>query len=249
MIDGWIKSHRKLSEWEWWSDDAVFRFFHGLLYLANISKARYKGKQIARGSFITSVPSLCTFFQMSEKKVRRCLKCLASTGEIIDEPTNHDRKITITNYDIYQGSDEPLPCQNGRGKGKGKGKGNGKGESEGKGKGKGNPIEERKKNVSLTEKHSEKEKEKPLAPSALAERPGGGVTLTDVRQYQIDERIGTADLAVKFFHGFTDSGTRFPKDWKTVYRRCAAGTKDEQSEFFRILSAGGYRQKWGAADD
>lgn len=100
-------------------------------------------------------------------------------------------------------------------------------------------------------KRKEKDEENPDEEKTDEEpkNPGGGVTLTDVRQYQIDERIGTADLVVKFFHGFTDSGTQFPKDWKTVYRRCAAGTKDEQSEFFRILNDGGYRQKWGAVGE
>ena len=115
MIEGWVKSFRKFSEWEWWSDDAVFRFFHGLLYLANLSDHKYKGKTIERGAFITSVPNLCIFFKMSEKKVRRCLKCLVSTGEIIDQPTNRDRKITITNYVYYQGSDNEQPCQNRQG--------------------------------------------------------------------------------------------------------------------------------------
>lgn len=247
MIEGWVKSHRKFSEWEWWSDDAVFRFFHGLLYLAYISDRKYKGKVIERGAFITSVPSLCVFFKMSEKKVRRCLKCLVSTGEIIDQPTNRDRKIIITNYAFYQGSDNDQPCQNRKGKGKGKGQGNGKGKREGKG----NPIEERKKSVYLTDKHSEEKAKKPRASSALVERPGGGqeVTLRDVRQYQIDNRIGDAYLAAEFFHGFERSGTKFPKDWQDLYRKYAHGTYEEQEKFSKILNSGGYRKKWGAVGE
>ena len=247
MIEGWVKSFRKFSEWEWWSDDAVFRFFHGLLYLANLSDRKYKGKTIERGAFITSVPNLCIFFKMSEKKVRRCLKCLVSTGEIIDQPTNRDRKITITNYVYYQGSDNELPCQNRQGKGKGKGQGNGKGKREGKG----NPIEERKKSVSLTEKHSEEKAKKPRASSALVERPGGGqeVTLRDVRQYQIDNRIGDAYLAAEFFHGFERSGTKFPKDWQDLYRKYVHATSEEQEKFSKILNSGGYRKKWGAVGE
>lgn len=247
MIEGWVKSFRKFSEWEWWPDDAVFRFFHGLLYLANLSDRKYKGKTVERGSFITSVPNLCIFFKMSEKKVRRCLKCLVSTGEIIDQPTNRDRKITITNYVYYQGSDNEQPCQNRQGKGKGKGQDNGKGKREGKG----NPIEERKKSVSLTEKHSEEKAKKPRASSALVERPGGGqeVTLRDVRQYQIDNRIGDAYLAAEFFHGFERSGTKFPKDWQDLYRKYAHGTYEEQEKFSKILNSGGYRKKWGAVGE
>ena len=243
MIEGWVKSFRKFSEWEWWSDDAVFRFFHGLLYLANLSDRKYKGKTIERGAFITSVPNLCIFFKMSEKKVRRCLKCLVSTGEIIDQPTNRDRKITITNYVYYQGSDNEQPCQNRQGKGQGNGKG--------KREGKGNPIEERKKSVYLTDKHSEEKAKKPRASSALVERPGGGqeVTLRDVRQYQIDNRIGDAYLAAEFFHGFERSGTKFPKDWQDLYRKYVHATYEEQEKFSKILNSGGYKKKWGAVGE
>ena len=226
---GAIWLDRQLLDWEWYDDAYMVKLWITMLMLAGHAEKNYKGIEIPRGSFVTSVEKLSIRAKMSTKAVKNCLKKLVSTGEITDQvKPNKCRIITINNYDKFQSVGS---------------------QGTNKGTNKGTTNKKYKKNVSLTEKHSGKEKEKPLAPSALAERPGGGVTLTDVRQYQIDERIGTADLVVKFFHGFTDSGTQFPKDWKTVYRRCAAGTKDEQSEFFRILNDGGYRQKWGAADD
>ena len=230
MIEGWIKSYRKFMEWRWWSDDAVFRFFHGLLYLANLADNGYKDKMVERGSFITSIPSLCTTLHMSEKKVRRCLKCLVSTGEIIDEPTNRDRKITIVNYALYQDPNaiQPLPKR------------------KGKGKGKGNPIKERKKCVCLTDTHTHKE-EAASAPHALGER-ASAVTYGEIRQFQIDNHIGGGEIVDDFFDAFHESNTRFPENWQQVYTRFARADYPEQDEFVRRLKSGDYHSKWGKVD-
>ena len=224
-------------EWRWWSDDAVFRFFHGLLYLANLADNGYKNKTVERGSFITSIPSLCTTLQMSEKKVRRCLKCLVSTGEIIDEPTNHDRKITIVNYALYQDPNAIQPPPKRKGKGQDSGKG--------KGKGKGSPIKERKKYKSPTGSCTEK-----AASRAPSEEPAAAapVTYVDVRQYQIDNRIGCGEAASEFSSGFEKSGTKFPPDWQKVYRAFVKADEADRERFLNKLSTGGFRDKWGAVE-
>lgn len=243
MIEGWIKSYRKFMEWRWWSDDAVFRFFHGLLYLANLADNGYKDKMVERGSFITSIPSLCTTLHMSEKKVRRCLKCLVSTGEIIDEPTNRDRKITIVNYALYQDSSAILPLSKRQGKGKGKGQDSGKG----KGKGKGNPIKERKKCVCLTDTHTQKKEEAASAPHALEER-ADAVTYGDIRQFQIDNHIGGGEYVSEFYNAFEKSGTRIPENWQDLYIRYVRAGWKAQDEFIERLEKGEYIEKWGRAD-
>ena len=243
MIEGWIKSYRKFMEWRWWSDDAVFRFFHGLLYLANLADNGYKDKMIERGSFITSIPSLCTTLHMSEKKVRRCLKCLVSTGEIIDEPTNRDRKITIVNYALYQDPNAIQPLPKRKGKGKGKGQDSGKG----KGKGKGNPIKERKKCVCLTDTHTHKKEEAASAPHALGER-ASAVTYGDIRQFQIDNHIGGGEYVSEFYNAFEKSGTRIPDNWQDLYIRYVRAGWEAQNEFIERLENGEYIEKWGRAD-
>lgn len=243
MIEGWIKSYRKFMEWRWWSDDAVFRFFHGLLYLANLADNGYKDKTVERGSFITSIPSLCTTLRMSEKKVRRCLKCLVSTGEIIDEPTNRDRKITIVNYALYQDPNAIQPLPKRKGKGKGKGQDSGKG----KGKGKGNPIKERKKCVCLTDTHTHKKEEAASAPHALGER-ASAVTYGEIRQFQIDNHIGGGEYVSEFYNAFEKSGTRIPENWQDLYIRYVRAGWKAQNEFIDRLEKGEYIEKWGRAD-
>ena len=237
MKDGYIKIHRKIIDWDWWSDDAVFRFFIGLLIFAKFKDSVVKGVKVERGSFTTSIPKLCAFMDMSEWKVRMCLKCLQETGEIIDEANNHFRKITIVNYNDYQ---DILPSQKPKGKPKDKPKG--------KTKGKPNPIEERKKYDSLTENHTEKAKQAPPAPRASDER-GLAVSYGEMRQYQIDSRIGNAGIVTDFYNSFHNSKTKIPADWKSLYQKFAAADRMAQVEFIERLTRGEYRDKWGAADE
>lgn len=246
MSNGFIKICRKIRDWRWWSDDAVFRFFIGIILLANYKDAEFKGETIKRGSFVTSIPNLCTYMEMSEWKVRRCLECLKSTGEITDKANNRFRVITVINYDEYQ---DVLPSKKPKGKPKGKPNGNPKDKQQGKAKGNPHPIEESKKCVCLTDTHTQQENNS-AAPGALGERErAGSVTYVDVRRYQIDNRIGGGEEASEFYSGFEKSGTRIPDDWQKIYRAYIKASDDDRERFMTKLLDGGYRDKWGAADE
>ena len=201
------------------------------------------GIQIPRGSLLTSVAKISQKSGLSVTSVKNSLKKLLSTGEIseIIKPNKY-RIITINNYDKFQGvgSQKTNSKTNSKADSKADRKTNSKTTN--------NKV---KKSVSLTEKHSEEKAKKPRASSALMERPGGGqeVTLRDVRQYQIDNRVGNADLAVEFFDGFEKSGTKFPDDWQTLYWRCAHNPRENQLKFFEKLYSGGYKEKWGAVGE
>lgn len=238
MSSGFIKIDRKITEWGWWSDDTVFRFFVGIILLANFKDSVFKGKLVERGSFITSIPKLCAYFEMSERKVRRCLTNLKETGEIIDEANNHFRKITIINYNEYQ-DNLPLPKRkdNRQGNRKDKRKDNRQGNRD--------PIEERKKYKSPTDSCTEK-----AAPRAPSEEPAAAapVTYVDVRQYQIDNRIGCGSDASEFSLGFEKSGTKFPPDWQKIYRAFVKADEADRERFLNKLSTGGFREKWGAVE-
>lgn len=100
---GFVSVWRKMHEWEWFDDDTVFKIFIGLLWLANYKEQQWKGITIKRGSFVTSIGSLCSYFGKSKTPVVRTLKLLESTGEIIDDVMpNKYRIITVENYDKYQ---------------------------------------------------------------------------------------------------------------------------------------------------
>lgn len=236
---GYIELHREIIDWEWFNDVYVLKLFIFLILEANHKEGKYMGIQIPRGSLLTSVAKISQKSGLSVTSVKNSLKKLLSTGEIAETiKPNKYRIITINNYDKFQGV----------GSQKTNSKTNSKADRKTNSKTTNNKV---KKSVSLTEKHSEEKAKKPRASSALVERPGGGqeVTLRDVRQYQIDNRIGDAYLAAEFFHGFERSGTKFPKDWQDLYRKYAHATYEEQEKFSKILNSGGYRKKWGAVGE
>ena len=236
---GYIELHREIIDWEWFNDVYVLKLFIFLILEANHKEAKYMGIQIPRGSLLTSVAKISQKSGLSVTSVKNSLKKLLSTGEIAETiKPNKYRIITINNYDKFQSV----------GSQKANSKTNSKADKKTNSKTTNNKV---KKSVYLTDKHSEEKAKKPRASSALVERPGGGqeVTLRDVRQYQIDNRIGDAYLAAEFFHGFERSGTKFPKDWQDLYRKYVHATYEEQEKFSKILNSGGYRKKWGAVGE
>ena len=103
-MKGWIKIYYKLLEWEWHSEPNMVSLLVHLLMLANYEDRRWRGVTIQRGQLVTSLISLSDITGISVQSLRTCLKRLEETGEIVTEPTNKYRIITICKYDIYQGA-------------------------------------------------------------------------------------------------------------------------------------------------
>lgn len=102
MDNGWIKLHRKLTEWEWYSDNSTRSVFIHLVLMANHQPNKWKGIQIDRGERLTSLSSLSRELGLSKQNVRTALNHLKSTGEITNKSTNLYRLIKVINYDSYQ---------------------------------------------------------------------------------------------------------------------------------------------------
>lgn len=101
-MEGWIKLHRKLLDWEWYSDtNAKVLFLHCLLK-ANIKDTNWKGMEIKRGQFFTSNASLSNELGLSIKEIRNSLKKLEKTGELTFFGASNGTMITVCNYDNYQ---------------------------------------------------------------------------------------------------------------------------------------------------
>ena len=104
--NGWVKVFYQLLEWEWYGDPNMVALFLHLLLRANFKTTRKKGVEFGRGVVLTSREQLAAETGISEQTVRTCLKRLKSTNEITIEATNQGSKITICNYDKYQGTAE-----------------------------------------------------------------------------------------------------------------------------------------------
>src|SRR5690349_5440950 len=102
---GFIKLHRSILDWEWYSDDATFRVFFHLLLTANWEEKKWRGEVIKPGQQITSMEAVAIKLDMSRATVRRAIEKLRSTGEITIQTNNHWTSITIVNWAKYQSDD------------------------------------------------------------------------------------------------------------------------------------------------
>lgn len=101
-MEGWIKIHRKLLDWEWYKDNNVKIVFLHLLLVANHKEQKWKGKTILRGQKLTSIEHLAKETNLTVMQVRTALKKLKSTNEITMKTTNKNTLITIEKYNDYQ---------------------------------------------------------------------------------------------------------------------------------------------------
>lgn len=111
ISSGFILLHRKITEWEWYQNPNTFRVFLHCLLMANFADGRFEGKDIKRGQFVTSLPSLSEQTKLSVRQVRVALDHLILTGELTNKSFTKYRIITVVNYDRYQGDDRQNDSQ------------------------------------------------------------------------------------------------------------------------------------------
>lgn len=108
---GYIKLYRKMTKWQWYSDEVMFRVFMHLLLTANYEPAYWRDVKIERGQTVVSLAKLSATLNYSKDTVLKALKRLESSGEITRRPTARYTIITISNYNEYQDkptADRPL---------------------------------------------------------------------------------------------------------------------------------------------
>lgn len=106
MSEGFIKLHRKMLDWEWYTDTNTKVLFLHCLFKANWKDGKWKGITVPRGSFITSRQKLAEELHMSEREVRTALTHLFSTNELTKSTSPKYTMITVVKYDEYQLSDQ-----------------------------------------------------------------------------------------------------------------------------------------------
>lgn len=101
-MTGYIKLHRQILEWEWYSDINTKILFLHILLKANFKDMVWRGININRGQLFTSITHLSSEIGISEKQIRTSLKKLKNTNEIDIQGASNGTMITVCNYETYQ---------------------------------------------------------------------------------------------------------------------------------------------------
>lgn len=102
MNEGWIKLHRSLLEWEWFTDSNTLHVFIYLLLKANIKDVKYKGFVIPKGSLVVTVSDIGNTLGLSYKAVRTAFEHLKVSEQITTQATNKFTIVNICKYLDYQ---------------------------------------------------------------------------------------------------------------------------------------------------
>jgi|TARA_R100001530_G_scaffold10633_1_gene10469 hypothetical protein len=101
-MEGWIKIHRKLLDWEWLDDMKTFKLFMYLLLTVNYEDKKWQGVEVKAGQKITSVANLASATRLTSQNVRTSLNRLKSTNELTIKTTNRFTIITVCKWSEYQ---------------------------------------------------------------------------------------------------------------------------------------------------
>lgn len=110
-MSGWIKIHRKITDWEWYDDVNTFRLFMHLILKANHKARNYRGVNIELGFLMTGRELLSKETGLSIQQIRTCLERLKSTNEITIKSTKQGTIIQVLNYKKYQVSTNEITTE------------------------------------------------------------------------------------------------------------------------------------------
>ncbi len=110
-MSGWVKAHRALLDWEWFTDVNTTHLFLYLLLAATHVKTKWRGIDLNPGDIITGRIKISKDTGLSERMVRTSLNKLKTTGELTSKITNKYSIISIANWEKFQGSDQQVDQQ------------------------------------------------------------------------------------------------------------------------------------------
>lgn len=99
---GFITLHRKLVDWEWYTDIPTKTLFIHIILNANHEPKRWRGIAVDRGEFITGRLELAKNTGLSQQEIRTAIKKLRLTNEITTKSTNKFTIIKLESYRLYQ---------------------------------------------------------------------------------------------------------------------------------------------------
>lgn len=103
MLDnGYIKLHRSIMNWEWYSDIYTFYVFVHLLMTVSIEDSQWRGIEVKRGERVTSYAKLASETGLTEKRIRTCINRLERTGSVARCKYPKYTVFTVLSFDKFQ---------------------------------------------------------------------------------------------------------------------------------------------------
>jgi hypothetical protein len=103
--NGYIKIFRRILDWEWYSDINTRIVFIHCLLKANWKDKKWKGMEVKRGAFVSSLRHLSREIGISERSLRTALAHLELTQEVTQSTFPKYSVFTVVHYDEYQSTD------------------------------------------------------------------------------------------------------------------------------------------------
>lgn len=105
-MSGWLKLHRSILEWGWYSHPVTRDVFIHLLLLANHESNHWQGETILPGQAPVGRRQLAKDLGFGEQQIRTALTNLQSTSEVTIKKFNKFSLITIINWELYQANNQ-----------------------------------------------------------------------------------------------------------------------------------------------
>lgn len=107
-----VKISESITDWDWYQDSNTSRLFIHCIIKANWKDGKFQGKEIKRGSFVTSTKKLSLELGLSEQNIKTAIKHLKHSGDITSKGQSKYSIITVLNYDKWQKSNKQSNSQN-----------------------------------------------------------------------------------------------------------------------------------------
>jgi len=105
-LNGYIKLHRQLLDWEWYKDTNTKIVFLHLMLCANFKDGNWRGQAVKRGQFITTYKTLSADLGLSLQQIRTTFEKMKSTNDITWIPTGKNILVTVVKFDVYQSNEQ-----------------------------------------------------------------------------------------------------------------------------------------------
>lgn len=120
-MEGWIKLHRSLTQWQWYDDINATRLLIHLLLTVNYSDKKWRGEVIKAGSRVISWEHLSQETGLSVRQCRVAMVKLINSKEVTKRVTNKYQVVSLVKWRKLQSDDKRVTnSKSGKGQAKGR---------------------------------------------------------------------------------------------------------------------------------